>query len=387
MEKRNKFILLVGLLLFWLFQIEAIAQPIGQAYPTIPEDWKNDLWLNTHYREMAVGDTYQIVARRVPEIIDNPIDNNITLPPFHYTVVRGNSVTVNENGLITANDLGTSIIEVKYDEIVANGITYGAVSPVNITYIAIDVIDESAVASTTISTNITNRMYDTHYFTGESTYYDLEVNYTDADSISVKCNDKLANKKGNTYSIKLQNRANILEIVAYKNSISQRKLYYVIDGRKIEMNIDNTTNPGKNFEQGDVAHISFKGITLPVYKLATIYNPQFESEWGGKFARVFFDNEQLGEIKSNVNLTQYDLADNNTIEVAFDKEDNYIFHTGRINEAWWGSPLGTEQDLTGPGNPNTNAPTEESDFSFFPNFGISVGYQGAQFDEIKLNPE
>lgn len=387
MKKQYKLYLLLIALFTLSIQINTVAQPIGQPQPDVPDDWKNDLWLNTHYREMSVGDTYQIVARRVPEIVESATSPNVTLPTFHYTVVRGNSVTVDENGQITANSLGASIIEVKYDEKEAYGNTYPAVSPINITYLAVDVVDPAVIASTSLTTDITTRMYDTHYFLGESTYLSFNVNATGADSIAVKCNDFKARVKNNNYSVRLQNRANIVEIVAYNQQQPVRKLYYVIDARKIKLNIENKSNPGKNFEAGDKAHVSFKGITLPVYKLATIYNPQFESSWGGKFARVYFDNEQLGEVKTNVNVTQYDLADNNTIEIDFQEEGNYIFKNGRIHEAWWGSPLGTEQDMTGPGQPNLDAPTEESDFSSFPNFGISVGYQPALFDETKLFPE
>lgn len=388
MKKHLKLSLLLIILFSMSIQTNVFSQNIGESQPGVPDDWKNDIRLNSNYREMEVNDTYQIVVRRLPEIIDDPVTNNVVLPPFHYTVVRGNSVTVNEDGLITANSLGTSIIEVKYDEIEAYGNTYAATSPVNITYLVVDVINPETIAGTSITTDIETRVYDTHYFLGETIYYNFQVEATGADSVAVKCNDYNAKIKGeNSYSVRLQNRANIIEIVAYNNSEIARKLYYVIDARRIELNVENITNPGKNFEMGDKAHISFKGITLPVYKLATIYNPQFESPWGGKFATVVFDNEQLGKVKSNVNLTQYDLADNNTIEITFENEGNYIFENGHINEAWWGSPLGTELDMTGPGQPNTNAPTEEDDFSSFPNFGISVGYQPALFSETKLYPE
>ena len=388
MKKNYNFSFLLIALLSLVVQI-SVAQttPIGTSQPGVPDDWKNDLWLNTNFREMSVGSTYQIVARRVPEIIDNPISNNVTLPTFHYTVVRGNSVTVNESGLVTANSLGTSIIEVKYDEKVANETTYGAVSPVNITYMAVDVIDPNVANTVTLTTDITTRTYDTHYFLGETTTLSFNVTMEGADKVTVKCNDYNARQKENNYTVRLLNRANIIEIVALKNNVAVRKLYYVIDARRIEVKVQNITNPGKNFEAGDKAQVSFKGITLPVYKLATIYNPQFESPWGGKFTRVYFDNQQLGEVKSNVDVSQYDLADKNTIEMTLGAEGNYIFKNGRINEAWWGSPLGTDKDMSGPGQPNLNAGTVESNFSTFPNFNISVGYQPALFEEIKLAPQ
>jgi len=353
----------------------------------VPDDWKNDLWLNTNYREMTVGENYNIVARRVPEIIDNPISNSVTLPTFHYNVIKGNSVSIDATGLISAETLGASIIEVTYDEKEANDKIYGAVSSVNKTYMIVDVIDAAVNTGITLSTDISTRSYDTHYFLGDLDF-SFAITSEGADNIFVKCNDIDAVNNSNTYTVKLQNRANIIEIIS-SNSIGTKKLYYVIDARKIEVNTKNISNPNNVLEKGDKAKISFKGITIPVYKLATIYNPQFESMWGGDYTRVYYNNATLGEVKSNVNVTQYDLADNNSIEITFNEAGNYTFTNGHIHELWWGSPLGTEKDMSGPGEPNLNAPTNESDFSFLPDFEINVEeiLFPATFNDIVLEAE
>jgi len=363
----------------------------NQAYGNsneIPDDWKNDLWLNTNYREMAVGENYNIVARRVPEIIDNPISNSVTLPTFHYNVIKGNSVSIDATGLISAETLGASIIEVTYDEKEANGKIYGAVSSVNKTYMIVDVIDVAVNTGITLSTDISTRSYDTHYFLGNDLDFSFAVTSGGADNISIKCNDIEATNVSNSYTVKLQNRANIIEIIA-SNSIGTKKLYYVIDARKIEINTKNISKPNEVLEKGDKAQISFKGITIPVYKLATIYNPQFESMWGGDYTRVYYNNATLGEVKTNVNVTQYDLADNNTIEITFNEAGNYTFTEGHIHELWWGSALGAEKDMSGPGEPNLNAPTNESDFSFLPDFEINVEeiILPATFNDIMLEAE
>ncbi|MBI9052283.1 MAG: DUF4465 domain-containing protein [Bacteroidales bacterium] len=354
----------------------------------IPDDWKNDLWLNTNYREMTVGDNYNIVARRVPEIIDNPISNSVTLPTFHYNLIKGNSISVSATGLISAENIGTSIIEVTYDEKEANGKTYGAVSLVNKTYMIVDVIDETVNTGITLTTDISTRSYDTHYFLGDDLDFSFLVTTEGADNISVKCNDIDAINTNNSYTSKLQNRANIIEIIA-SNSIGTKKLYYVIDARKIEINTKNISKPNEVLEKGDKAQISFKGITIPVYKLATIYNPQYASMWGGDFTRVYYNNATLGEVKTNVNVTQYDIADNNSIEITFNEAGNYTFTDGHIHELWWGSALGSEKDMSGPGEPNLNAPTNESDFSFLPDFEINVEevLVPATFEDIALDAE
>lgn len=356
----------------------------GKAVKGIPEDWENDLWLNTHYQELVIGDTYQLVARRVPEIIDNALSNKVVLPTFHYEVINGESVSVNESGLITANKLGTSIIKVTYDAKEVYGSTYGAVSPVNITYMAVDVIDKNIDTGIKLSTDIALRSYDTYYFTGNSTQYAFKVTAENADDITVKCNNVVAKKVNDKYVVNLQNRANIIEVVA-KNTVGTKKLYYVIDGRTIEINIKNVTNPDKKFQAGDKVQVSFKGITLPVYKLATIYNPQMEMPtWGATATKVYYNNKEIGKVKTNVDVSQYDLATKNTIEFTLPKEKNYLFNDGHIYEYWWGSGLGTEKDMTGPGEPNLNAGTVEDRFSIFPNFNISVGYQPATFEDVEV---
>lgn len=384
--RKNKFYLFFLTLFLATISVTSNAQntSLGETVEGIPEDWQNDLWLNTHFQRLEIAQTYQIIARRVPEIIDNSISNQVTLPPFHYEIIDGTSISVDENGLITANELGTSTIKVTYDEVVANGTTYGAVSPVNITYLIVDVIDPLSKPGLNLSTDINFRSYDTYYFTGNFAEYTFRATAENADNITVKCNNKTVEKNGNSYTVKLENRANIVEVVATKDG-KKEKLYYVLDGRKIEINIANVTNPDKHFEAGDKARVSFKGITLPVYKLATIYNPQMEMPaWDATATRVHYTNNAIGNVKTNVDITQYDLATNNTIEMTLPNEANYRFGDGHIYEYWWGSALGTEKDMSGPGEPNLNAGVLEDRFSFLPDFNIGVGYLSANFEDIDL---
>lgn len=363
---------------------------VGTAVIGVPEDYKNDLWLNTHFREMSVGETYKIVARRVPEIVDNPFGNNITLPNTRYTVEAGSSVSVTDEGVVTALSLGTSIISVRYDELVIKGHTYPAVSEVNVTYFAVDVIDPEVDAGITLQTDISTRTYDTHYFTeGESTIYSFSVSAEGATNTAVFCNGSAASFNEGIYTVALQNRANIIEVVA-TNTNGTKKLYYVIDARKIEITIQNQSNSKRLITVGDKVKVSFHGIVIPVYKLATIYNPTFQSSWGGEYTRVKFDNDLLGTVQTNDSkIGQYTIADHNSITFTVSEPGVHQFTNGRIFEAWWGSPLGTEKDRSGPGNPHMGAPMLQSDFSSFPNFEV-VAYaplQPAKMNEFTLAPE
>lgn len=346
---------------------------IIEAIDTIPNDWENDLRLNSYFKRMHTGDTYNIIARRMPEAIDNAISNHITHPTYHYKIVKGDNITVDNTGKITATALGTSIVMVYYDKMNIDSHIYGGTSPVNITYMIVDVVDGNTTTDIKLTTDIKTAHYDTHYFFGSGVDYTFAVTTNGADKVAVKCNDKVATNNGNQYTIRLQNRANIVEIIATKGTQTE-KLYYVIDGRKIALNIVNTTDHNRLIPIiGDKVQLSFKGITLPVYKMATIYNPQMEMpDWNAAAPKVIYSNTTLGEIKTNVNITQYDLSRQNTIEFTPTESGTYTFTDGHINESWWGSKLGTDIDMTAPGQPNLNAATESATFSELPAFRVQV---------------
>jgi hypothetical protein len=370
--------------------IKVINYNFGYNSNTVGDDWKNDLWLNSYSKEMTPGETYNIVARRVEEIVSSSVTKDVVLPTFTYTIVSGNSVRVNESGKITAIHSGPSIIEVSYLEKQAYGRTYPACSSVNKTYMCVDVVDDKN-SGLSINTNIDDAMntYHTYYFTEDYYNYSFTAVSSDSDNLIVKCNGVDASKKGNQYTVQLKNRANIIEIKAEKDDEFKRK-FFVVDARKIEIEKSNVTDPDQDFEPGDKIRVSFKGITMPVYKLATIYNPCFKNafEKGSDFARVVYQNDIIGNIHSNVNIGQYTLANNNTIEITLPNSGVYTFKGGHIHSAWWGSDLGTEKTMTGPGSPNLNAIVQQSDFSFLPDFTIEVkGYMPVTFEDQTLSVE
>lgn len=362
-----------------------VKDTIQPALDTIPNDWQNDLRLNSSFREMKIGESYTTTARRLPEIIDNPISNQVTLPKFHYTLVSGNSVSVSSAGVITATALGTSIIKVTYDSITANGKKYGAVSPVNATYMAVQVMS-AADSALHVSTNLSVRPYDTYYFFGSNRDLSFTVKADNGAKVAVKCNNTLVETGDSIYTVKLQNRANIVEVAAQKGE-AVRKIFYIIDGRKVELSLKNLTDDTHYTPVvGDKVQLSFRGITLPVYKLATIYNPQMESpSWGDEAAKIVYNNRQLSTVRTNVGITQYELADKNTIELTLPESGEYTFTGGHIAESWWGSKLGTDLDLTAPGAPNLSAPVVSDNFSQLPAFRIQVAEKAEGSDDVVLD--
>ncbi|MCR8743798.1 S-layer homology domain-containing protein [Romboutsia lituseburensis] len=342
----------------------------------VPNDFANDLWLQYDFKEMKVGEQSDIYPRRIPQIVGSSIENDVHRPNFKFKIVKGDSISLSTNSssektLVTAEKEGTTIVKVTYDETTYKDRTYGASSSVNTAYVVFNVTNSDTDIK--ISTDIKQDSYDTIYFkNGNSTDLTFKVNATNAENIKVTCNDEVLTKNGDSYTAKLKNRSNIIGIEA-TNSKGETKSYYkVVDARKIEIDIKNKTNPGKQIGKGDTAQISFKGVSNPVGKLATIYNPTFISQWGDtKGTFVEYKNDTVGIIKGY--CSQWDLDKKNTIEFKFDKEGTYDFSEGRIFSQWWGSPLGTDKEVQGSGNPNLGAPTQERYFSKMPNFSIEVG--------------
>jgi hypothetical protein len=134
----------------------------------------------------------------------------------------------------------------------------------------------------------------------------------------------------------------------------------MINARKIEVTID-PEKPvvGKPFK------VSFKGITQPVHKLASIYNPGL-----GDGTRVKYDLDGA-EILSQT--SQWDISTKNTITATVNAAGTHNFTKGAIREWWFGDGLGSASTKTFPGEQNTSGTTNGPfDFSFLPDFEVTV---------------
>ena len=345
------------------------------ADPSIPDDFENDLWLQYDFKELKIGETAKIYPRRIPQIIDDPINNTIMRPNFHFDVVRGSSVTLSgnestESVSVTAVRDGVTIVKVTYD---ACG-SYGASSPINTAYVVFQVNSDPANLEITTSLSAL-RSYDTIYYAeGDTVPYTFSVDVPGAETVEVTCNDQVltANEDG-TYTADLENRSNILGIEAFDANGKVKSYYQVVDARKIQITVQNLTNPGQPFKINDRAKVSFRGITMPVSKLATIYNPCFgadASQWGNEATYVHYQNEKLGEFKGH--CSQWDLATNNSFEVLLTEAGDYTFTGGNIHAYWWGDPLGSDKIKEGKGDANLGADTHNDVFSMLPDFTIKV---------------
>lgn len=344
------------------------------------EDFENDIWLQYQQKEMQVGDTASLYPWRVPQIVSNPIANDVFRPNFQFEIISGDSVILdtaasNKKATVTAEKPGTSIVKVTYDAADYGGTHCEATSAVNTAY-AVFTVGETGKAVIETNDAFKNwRHYDTIYYTeGETVPYTFTVDTENTTNVRVTVNGITIKGNGNKYTANLENRSNIIGIEATDSDGNIKSMYRVIDARFMEVIVENKTNPEQPLQAGDTANISFKGITMPVYKLASIYNPQM----GKNATRIIYENETLGTFEGK--CRQWDLATKNDFDVTFAEEGAYTFHSEQgIYCTWWGSPLGSDITAEGSGEPNLNAPTLKGNFSVLPDFTIEVaGKDGEQ---------
>ena len=341
------------------------------------EDFENDLWLQYQQKELQVGETVDLYPRRVPQIISDSINNDVHRPMFHFELIQGDSISLStesstQKTVVKAEKAGTSIVKVSYEALDYQKQHFGGSSIVNTAY-AVFTVGEKGKAVIRTNTEFQNwRHYDTiYYHTGVTVPYSFTVNAENAENLKVTVNGIEIKGNGNQYTAELENRSNVIGIVATDADGNTKSMYRVIDARFIEVNVENKTQEGKELSAGDTAKISFRGITMPVYKLATIYNPQF----GKDVTRVLYENEKLGTFEGK--CSQWDLAKNNDFEVQFTEAGTYLFTSPKgILCSWWGDEVGSEMTKQGEGNPNLSAVSRKDYFSVLPDFSVTVAEAG-----------
>lgn len=346
---------------------------IGQkTQAKVYDDFENDLWVQYDFRSMKSGDTANLYPIRVEEAVTDAINNNVNRPNFNFEIISGDSISLStENStdktIVTAEKPGVSVVKVTYDAFDhAAGKHFDALSLVNTAYVVYEVDGNEDI---TISSGISQRSYDTIYYAeGDTVDYTFTPQIVGADSFRVTLNGQTVAKNSDaSFTLPLENRSNIIGIIATKGS-SSKSLYKVVDARKIIIDVNNNTRPGQEVGVNDEINISFKGIVMPVYKLATIYNPCMTA-WGGKSTRTVYD---LAGKTYEGPCGQWDLATKNSFNVKFTKEGQANFTNGHIYTEWWGSKLGADKGKEGQGEPNLNAPILKGDFSILPDFSVNV---------------
>ena len=345
----------------------------------IPASFENDLWTQYDHKELAVGETAVITTRRVPEAVVDTTGNDLEMPHFNYEIISGDAVELegedNRHQGIKAVKNGNAVVKITYDAHKhSNGdVNFPAVDPINTQYVVYSVGGDKSIE---LTDDVKATKYDTIYFTkGRTVDYPVTVTAPGAE-VTVKCNGLAVAQKDGKFSVPLENRYNIVEITAAKDG-KTRSLFHVISARKIKVNIENASKPGTYIAVNNKAKVSFRGIKMPLYKLATIYNPCF-----GKNAMSV--KYEMGGKTYSGRCGQWDLATKNSFIVDFDSVGDKTFTGGKIEGSWWGEELGADQTLDGPGDANLNADEHKGSFSVLPEFAITV-VEATPAEELQLD--
>ncbi len=334
---------------------------------------------NARYLAMNVSDYFDIYCYRNWQAISSITGNYYVDPEYHYTVSEGDSVTVDENGRITAVKEGVSVIQVTYDALDwvgldAKPMVYSAIYPENTGVIVVSV---GADQSANIKTNINRSAeYETIYYTKsvngvETGEQSAEYTFTPtADAaISVRVQRPLqtdwdegwetytANEDG-SFTVKLYDGRNIIEVKA-GDSVE----YHVLRAYGLDLSIVDTKTGaeiGDSVPVGTTLAITFNGINSPLAKLGAVYNPGFPD---GIYIVYDYDGQELEGTH-----TQYTLNITNTLYVTCDEAGEYTLTDGKIHTNVLGGGLAMHRGLTLGGNTGT-----ENSFG-------SDGMAGTSFD-------
>ena len=355
--------------------------------PIIYDDFAEDLWLQFQQRELQVGESTDIYPWRVWQAVHDVVQNDVERPEFNFKVIKGQDVISldttksKEKAVATALKPGTAVIQVNYDAFThTEGDYFPACSVVNTGY-AVITVGETGTASITCSDNLDNwRHYDTiYYLEGQDTVpFTFTATATGAANLKVTCNGlEVKPNSDGSYTAALENRSNVIGVVATDAAGNTRSLYRVVDARVMRVNVKNTKDDSSEIHVGDTAEVSFTGITMPVYKLATIYNPCFGPDAYGGVGEygyptyVAYSNSLLGSFQGSCN--QWDLATKNSFKVTFTQAGRYRFDSDGIHCDWWGHRLYWDTKVQGKADkPFFYAPIIEDVFSTLPSFYITV---------------
>jgi hypothetical protein len=359
---------------------------------TIPDNWVSEIATKYDYKRLNTGESDRLWAA----LFTNGQDVG-GVGPLRFDVESGGEEIISLGAPpdgravdVSAEKPGIAVVRVSNPSVIS-GFPDGVVAGFANAYVVFEVVDPAKEAGLSVETSLTEyadvvdyygggangtadvSTYNTFYFTGENTSHTFTVTAEGAESISVSVNGGPSETKtgaSGEFTVTLENRQNIIAIKAAQGG-KETNLYKVLKARKIEINVVNATNPGQPFKTGDTAHISFRGIVLPVGQIPQIYNPYM----GGSYVRYY--NENFGEMRGV--CAQYNLAVYNTISVVLNEAGTQTFTGGDIYTLWWGRPLGTDKIVRSASGMVGGAVVFGKALSPMPDFTIEVA-QGA------LNP-
>jgi hypothetical protein len=335
--------------------------------------------------QLAVGDSFDVLALRNWQIVNDSSNNYTVSPDFHYQVISGSDVaSIDEAGKITANDAGTALIAVTYDAISAFGHIYGAIYPENTGILVVKVGGESVYTGITLDSE-----FDVLYYTDAQDGYRYTFTPETGSTVSVLRPTVLetgASYGSGTFSTKnvvkakdgavtalLTQGRNVIKVTKGGNSS-----YQVLTVKQLTVAMHNNTQnnevtPQTPAAQGDSITVTYSGLSAALGKLACLYNFQNRLKITGE------DAAQIGEGWTPLTFGGADYTfttQHNSF--TFTIPDNWTGATysltGTVNSSGYGEDAGAHRRInTAIGvSSNLSAQSQSFDYSSLPTLSVPV---------------
>ncbi len=377
--------------------------PSGKSKTTVDRDTSSnnehnvgDIYLNINpqgHLKLSSGDTFQIVSFRNWQATNGITSNYFIEPDYHFKAIdengaESNVVSINENGLLTANKSGTAIVLVTYDAITLNfGSSddfYGAIWPENTGVFVVDVDSEEISVNSGMTINSAKNSsaiklsgdtidaeHDCIYYTGDKGSYtftpetDVSVfvaNPSVDDKVTYNGFTSVDKNSDNSFTVPLLTGRNIIKLQK-----DGKTSYQLITAKKVSI----TVNNGEVVHTGDILKIAFDKLYHPANKLSKIYN---------MYAAVIYSNVSAydGKLAGSPSV-QYDFANNQTAQIVSKvlKEENQ-----------WGSINYVEDTaLTVPLNYSDSTFTLSGGYLYTSGWGDPYGYHRTISYETGRTPQ
>lgn len=401
-----------------------------------------NIYLNINaqgYLKLDSEETYQLVPLRTWQAVKDTSGNYFFEPDYHFTVIDENGessdvVSVDENGLVTAEKDGTAIVLVTYDALCVDFGSgksfFGALWPENTGVFVVTVGDSDSGIDTGITINngknapivsesdtIENKLsadtldseLDCIYFLGEAGEYTFTPK-TDGCSVSVAnpTVDTALSYNGFTpveanadasFTVPLKAGRNIVKLTR-----GEDKEYHIITARSVSV----TVNNGEPVRPGDSLSIAFDRLYHPANKLAGVYNmsavpvynkvPGYESKLvGGLPAQYNFASSANAQTVENVitkQITTWGMFSSVSYvkDAALTVPDDYPYDTftlsdGAILTYGFGDPYGGHRNITlsDGKDPNFEAEYREAQLARLPDITVPIAAPSGELLSITLD--
>mgnify|MGYP002853572075 CR=1 FL=1 len=381
-----------------------------------------DIFLNINernFKQMNVGETYDVLGMRSWELVDNITSNYFIEPDFHYTVVDENGqetssvvtfdkTTTNVDPWVTMTAVGegTAIVLVDYDAISLNtysngvaspylgGPLYGATWPENTGVFIVNVgnaatgiepnmlINENNSASEKNAHPYVDAECDVFYYldTEEGATYTFTPSGVESVSIAYPViGEKKTTYNGFTtegvtenadgsYTLLLKQGRNIVKL----SNAAGQSVYQVLNAKPCHREITNANGSG-HFQQGDKLTVQYSGLQHAANKLAGIHNfncsVYYGTTPGGTALTSSANQYTFGSTPASQAITVSIPSEWNVEE-----QPSYELSGGVLKVAGFGDPIGNHRIIsrTTGRNANFTAISHTTYFGYLPTVSIPV---------------